>query len=73
MLAETPWLDPRVLPHVRALADPATGLAAVEPDGSVRRPVGLPWQEPDGEWVSAGRTDLHASVDTVGRSGRPAQ
>jgi FO synthase len=68
VLAETPWLDPRLLPHVRALADPVSGLAAVEPDGSVRRPVGLPWQEPDAAWVSAGRTDLHSSVDTVGRS-----
>jgi FO synthase len=68
VLAETPWLDPRVLPHVRALADPVTGLAALEPDGSVRSPVGLPWQEPDGEWVSTGRTDLHESVDTVGRT-----
>jgi FO synthase len=68
VLAGTPWLDPRVLPHVRALADPATGLAAVEPDGAIRRPVGLPWQEPDGEWLSTGRTDLHASVDTIGRT-----
>ncbi|MGI8665601.1 MAG: bifunctional FO biosynthesis protein CofGH, partial [Jatrophihabitans sp.] len=68
VLAEAPWLDPRVLPHVRALADPATGLAAVEPDGSSRRPVGLPWQEPDEQWRSTGRTDLHAAVDTEGRS-----
>jgi FO synthase len=65
---EAPWLDPRVLPHVRALADPATGLAAVELDGSSRRPVGLPWQEPDEQWVSAGRTDLHSAVDTEGRT-----
>jgi FO synthase len=66
--AEAPWLDPRILPHVRALADPATGLAAIEPDGSVRRPVGLPWQEPDAGWQSSGRTDLHTGVDTEGRS-----
>jgi FO synthase len=66
--AEEPWLDPRVVPHVRALADPATGLAAVEPDGSPRRPYGLPWQEPDAEWGSSGRTDLHRAVDTEGRT-----
>ena len=60
--AETPWLDPRVTPHVRALAD-ASGLA----DESVV-PQGLPWQEPDAEWVSQGRTDLHSSVDTEGRT-----
>ncbi|GGK15326.1 FO synthase [Pilimelia terevasa] len=35
------WLDPRLLPHVRALAAPS-GLA--DPDA---RPVGLPWQEPE--------------------------
>ena len=61
-LAE-PWLDPRLRPHVQALADPVTGLAR---PGVV--PVGRPWQEPDGGLVDAGRTDLHASVDTVGRS-----
>ena len=22
-----PWLDPRIMPHVRALADPETGMA----------------------------------------------
>jgi FO synthase len=59
-----PWLDPRVAAHVAALADPATGLAA---DGAM--PVGLPWQEPDGGWgASSGRTDLHVSIDTAGRS-----
>jgi FO synthase len=66
--AETPWLDPRLLPHVRALADPATGLAAIEPDGTSRRPRGLPWQEPDADWVSAGRTDLFEAIDTTGRT-----
>jgi FO synthase len=60
--AETPWLDPRVLPHVRALADQATGLAATGVT-----PRGVPWQEPDPEWVSAGRVDLHHAVDTEGR------
>ncbi|MFJ6774150.1 bifunctional FO biosynthesis protein CofGH [Kitasatospora sp. NPDC091257] len=59
-----PWLDPRVLPHVRALADPATGLA--DPDAVVR---GLPWQEPEDLPVSYGRTDLHATIDTEGRTG----
>ena len=68
VVAETPWLDPRLLPHVRALADPATGLAATEPDGSSRRPAGRPWQEPDEQWVSAGRTDLHTAIDEAGRS-----
>jgi FO synthase len=32
-------------------------------------PKGLPWQEPDGGLVSTGRTDLHATVDTTGRTG----
>ncbi|MDP9181991.1 MAG: bifunctional FO biosynthesis protein CofGH, partial [Actinomycetota bacterium] len=59
-LAE-PWLDPRVQPHVDALRDDR-GLARDV------RPQGLPWQEPDDALRSAGRTDLHASVDTTGRS-----
>ncbi|MFB8078733.1 bifunctional FO biosynthesis protein CofGH [Streptomyces sp. NPDC056013] len=58
-----PWLDPRLLPHVRALADPATGLA--NPDAPVR---GLPWQEPDEAFTATGRTDLHATIDTTGRT-----
>jgi len=58
-----PWLDPRVLPHVTALADPDTGLAV-----GGRRPHGIAWQEPDGGLVTAGRSDLHASIDTTGRS-----
>ncbi|MBP2585747.1 FO synthase [Streptomyces sp. PvR006] len=58
-----PWLDPRLLPHVRALADPATGLA--NPDAPVR---GLPWQEPDEAFTASGRTDLHATIDTTGRT-----
>jgi FO synthase len=59
-----PWLDPRVAAHVAALADPATGLAA---EGTM--PAGLPWQEPDGGWgEESGRTDLHVSIDTTGRS-----
>ncbi|HKA68762.1 MAG TPA: bifunctional FO biosynthesis protein CofGH, partial [Actinomycetes bacterium] len=58
-----PWLDPRIWPHVRALADPRTGLVRA---GS--RPVGLPWQEVDGGGlVAAGRVDLHVEIDTAGR------
>jgi FO synthase len=61
--AEEPWIDPRVLPHVRALAAP-DGLAAEE-----RIPVGRPWQEPDPEWFTAGsgRVNLHTEIDTAGR------
>jgi len=58
-----PWLDPRLGAHVSALADPATGLAA---EGAV--PQGRPWQEPDGGWQETGRTDLHTSIDTTGRT-----
>src|SRR6185312_8483210 len=63
-----PWLDPRLARHVAALADPATGLAAED-----ARPAGLPWQEPDGGWGhlgqdGSGRTDLHVTIDTAGRT-----
>ncbi|MCU1614265.1 MAG: fbiC, partial [Frankiales bacterium] len=60
-----PWLDPRVRPHVSALAGD-DGLAV---EG--RMAVGLPWQEPDESWGAAatGRTGLHVEVDTVGRTG----
>ena len=58
-----PWLDPRLAAHVSALADRVTGLAR---DGAM--PHGLPWQEPDGGWQQAGRTDLHTSIDTTGRT-----
>ncbi len=65
--AGDPWIDPRVRPHVAALADD---------DGYLRpdaRPVGLPWQEPDQGGLDAGgtgsgRTDLHETIDTTGRS-----
>lgn len=60
--AGEPWLDPRVSAHVAALATE---------DGLARpgvRPVGIPWQEPDGGFASVGRTDLHAAVDTEGRT-----
>ncbi|MEU9570013.1 bifunctional FO biosynthesis protein CofGH [Streptomyces massasporeus] len=58
-----PWLDPRLRPHVAALADPQTGLA--RPDAL---PQGLPWQEPEEVFVASGRTDLHSSIDTEGRT-----
>ncbi|MFF0964337.1 bifunctional FO biosynthesis protein CofGH [Streptomyces sp. NPDC003703] len=59
-----PWLDPRLLPHVGALADPDTGLA--REDAVVE---GRPWQEPDEAFTASGRTDLHTAVDTEGRTG----
>ncbi|MFJ5153252.1 bifunctional FO biosynthesis protein CofGH [Streptomyces sp. NPDC088353] len=58
-----PWLDPRLLPHVRALADPETGLA--RPDAVAE---GRPWQEPDEAFTATGRTDLHRTIDTDGRT-----
>ncbi|MHC5902387.1 bifunctional FO biosynthesis protein CofGH [Streptomyces sp. S6] len=58
-----PWLDPRLLPHVRALADPETGLAL--PDAVVE---GRPWQEPEEVFEGTGRTDLHRTIDTEGRT-----
>ena len=60
--AGEPWLDPRVSAHVAALATE---------DGLARpgvRPVGLPWQEPDGGFASVGRTDLFEAVDSEGRT-----
>ncbi|MBT2364964.1 bifunctional FO biosynthesis protein CofGH [Streptomyces sp. ISL-10] len=57
-----PWLDPRLLPHVRALADPDSGLA--RPDVF---PAGLPWQESDEAFTATGRTDLHRTIDSEGR------
>ncbi|MGW8374468.1 bifunctional FO biosynthesis protein CofGH [Streptomyces sp. ODS28] len=60
-----PWLDPRILPHVNALLEPETGLA--REDAEVR---GLPWQEPDEGYIApSGRTDLHHTIDTEGRTG----
>src|SRR6201995_5431285 len=58
-----PWLDPRLAGHVAALADPETGLAL---EGAM--PVGRAWQEPDGGWQEAGRTDLFTTIDSVGRA-----
>src|ERR1700760_4338282 len=58
-----PWLDPRLAGHVQALADPATGLA-----DEAAMPQGRPWQEPDGGWQEAGRTDLYTTIDSTGRT-----
>jgi FO synthase len=63
--AAEPWIDPRLAGHVAALAD-ADGLGRPGV-----RPRGLPWQEPDGGFADGqgrGRTDLHASIDTEGRT-----
>ncbi len=65
VVAGEPWLDPRIQTHVTALADD-DGLAV---EGI--RPTGHPWQEPDPALHAAtgsGRTDLHAAVDTEGRT-----
>jgi FO synthase len=62
VVAGEPWLDPRVLAHVEALAAPS-GLAREDV-----LPSGLPWQVPDDAWRSSGRTDLHTSIDTEGRT-----
>lgn len=65
------WIDPRVRPHVDALADD---------EGLLRqpvRPIGQPWQEPDDDSLAyaafaarqaGGRVDLHVTIDDVGRS-----
>ncbi|MER6731157.1 bifunctional FO biosynthesis protein CofGH [Streptomyces puniciscabiei] len=58
-----PWLDPRLRPHVSALADAQTGLA--REDAVVE---GRPWQEPEEAFVPTGRTDLHRTIDTEGRT-----
>ncbi len=62
----SPWLDPRIRTHVEALAD-ERGLARVGV-----RAEGLPWQEPDVGYSESGpgtgRTDLHETVDTEGRT-----
>ncbi|MFI9553997.1 bifunctional FO biosynthesis protein CofGH [Nonomuraea endophytica] len=63
VLAGEPWTDPRVMAHIRALADPETGLAR---EDAVL--TGIPWQEPDGGFSASGRVDLHTAVDTEGRT-----
>lgn len=62
------WIDPRVAGHVHAMADPVTGLARVGDDDEVVQPQGRPWQEPDDDWDSSGRTDLHSAIDSEGRA-----
>ncbi|MER6633082.1 bifunctional FO biosynthesis protein CofGH [Streptomyces sp. NPDC000987] len=57
------WLDPRLVAHVTALADPRTGLANED-----AVPSGLPWQELAEAFAATGRTDLHRSIDTQGRT-----
>src|SRR4029453_2945874 len=58
-----PWLDPRIWPHVWALAEPETGRlrAGSRPGGRPRQGVG------GGGLVAAGRVDLHVEIDTAGR------
>jgi FO synthase len=64
------WIDPRVRPHVDALADPAGLLMPGI------RPRGAPWQEADealgsyaafAERSAGGRTDLNVDIDVTGR------
>ncbi|MFD0594451.1 bifunctional FO biosynthesis protein CofGH [Catellatospora coxensis] len=56
------WLDPRLHPHVLALAD-GQGMAVAD------APVtGRPWQEPEVEG-GVGRIDLHREIDAEGRTG----
>ncbi|MDP9436280.1 MAG: bifunctional FO biosynthesis protein CofGH [Actinomycetota bacterium] len=56
-----PWLDPRLRPHVDALAGP---------DGLANDVLskGLPWQEPDAALTTTGRADLHEQIDRTGRA-----
>ncbi|WP_300014853.1 bifunctional FO biosynthesis protein CofGH [Pseudonocardia sp.] len=62
VLAGSPWIDTRLHAHVAALAG-EDGLAN---ESAVV--AGRPWQEPDGGFASSGRTDLHSSIDTTGRT-----
>jgi FO synthase len=59
-----PWLDPRLVPHVRALVEPETALA--DEDAPVE---GQPWQEPEAAFTASGRTDLYSAIDEEGRTG----
>ncbi|GAA4680570.1 bifunctional FO biosynthesis protein CofGH [Phytohabitans rumicis] len=56
-----PWLDPRVTPHVSALA---LGDGLADPEAVL---AGRPWQEPD-DSVPTGRVNLHEEIDTTGRT-----
>jgi FO synthase len=55
------WIDTRIAGHISAVSG-ADGLATDV------RPVGRPWQEPDGGLDTVGRADLHSTIDTVGRT-----
>jgi FO synthase len=55
-----PWLDPRIMPFVHALAG-GDGRARAQTKAAPRR-----WQEPDAAETS-GRADLHVAIDTEGR------
>jgi FO synthase len=61
--AGQPWIDTRISAHVDALADKETGLAD---ESAVLS--GRTWQEPDYALESQGRTDLHETIDTTGRT-----
>ena len=61
-LLDAPWVDPRLRGHVNGLRG-ADGLLA---EGA--KPVGRVWQEPDGGLVTTGRSDLHTTIDTTGRT-----
>ena len=60
-----PWVDPRLVPHIRALADPQSLLAQADV-----RPQGIPWQMESASYEvigSGGRTDLATAIDHEGR------
>jgi FO synthase len=56
------WIDPRIHAHVTALAEPE-GMGHAE-----ALIQGRPWQEPSSEELAFGRTDLHTTIDTAGRT-----
>jgi FO synthase len=56
------WIDIRLTEHISAVSGD-DGLATDV------RPVGRPWQEPDGGLDTMGRSDLHSTIDTEGRTG----
>ncbi|MGC0362127.1 7,8-didemethyl-8-hydroxy-5-deazariboflavin synthase CofH subunit [Rhodococcus sp. 27YEA15] len=62
VLKGSPWIDPRIAPHVAALADPHTGLARTDVLAT-----GIEWQEPDAAWESIGRVNLNTDIDSTGR------
>lgn len=62
VLNSTPWIDPRVQPYLRALADPTTGLAR---RGAM--PRGIPWQEPSAS-EEYGNVNLDAQLAAGERS-----